>query len=79
MIHHDFVTAVAIGAIVGRTAIASTQSFVTGGVASLTLIVVHRLASVLRFPPCWAKFLITGCGCSSTTARSCTASCAAAV
>ncbi|MDQ3826860.1 MAG: DUF421 domain-containing protein, partial [Actinomycetota bacterium] len=31
----DFVTAVAIGAIVGRTAIASTQSFVTGGAALL--------------------------------------------
>jgi uncharacterized membrane protein YcaP (DUF421 family) len=45
----DFVIAVAIGAIIGRTAIASTQSFVTGAVALLTLIVVHRLASLLRF------------------------------
>lgn len=45
----DFVTAVAIGAIVGRTAIASTQSFVTGGAALLTLIAVHRLGSLLRF------------------------------
>jgi len=44
----DFVTAVAIGAIVGRTAIAGTQSLLTGGVALLTLIVVHRLASWLR-------------------------------
>ena len=45
----DFVTAVAIGAIVGRTAIASAQSFITGGAALLTLIVVHRLASLARF------------------------------
>lgn len=45
----DFATAVAIGAIVGRTAIAGTQSFATGAVALLTLIAVHRLASLLRF------------------------------
>lgn len=45
----DFVTAVGIGAIVGRTAVASTQSFVTGAAALLTLIVAHRLASVVRF------------------------------
>ena len=45
----DFVTAVAIGAIVGRTAIAGTQSYLTGAVALLTLIAVHRLASLLRF------------------------------
>jgi uncharacterized membrane protein YcaP (DUF421 family) len=45
----DFVTAVAIGAIVGRTAIASSQSFITGAAALLTLIVIHRLASLLRF------------------------------
>jgi uncharacterized membrane protein YcaP (DUF421 family) len=44
----DFVTAVAIGAVVGRTAIAGTQSFLTGGVALLTLIAVHQLASRLR-------------------------------
>ncbi len=45
----DFVTAVGIGAIVGRTAVAGSQSFVTGAVALVTLIVVHRLASVARF------------------------------
>jgi uncharacterized membrane protein YcaP (DUF421 family) len=44
----DFVPAVAIGAIVGRTAIASTQSFLTGGVALVTLIAAHQLASRLR-------------------------------
>lgn len=47
----DFVTAVAIGAIVGRTAVAAQQSFATGAVALLTLIAVHRLVSVLRFHP----------------------------
>jgi uncharacterized membrane protein YcaP (DUF421 family) len=47
----DFATAVAIGAIVGRTAIASTQSYATGAVALFTLIAVHRLASLLRFRP----------------------------
>ncbi len=51
----DFATAVAIGAIIGRTALASTQSFLTGAVALLTLIVVHRLASWLRFNPIMGK------------------------
>lgn len=44
----DFVTAVAAGAIVGRTTIASSQSFITGAVALLTLLVAHRLASTVR-------------------------------
>ncbi|MCO5992959.1 DUF421 domain-containing protein [Actinoallomurus rhizosphaericola] len=47
----DFIAAVAVGAIVGRTAIASTQSFVTGAVALVTLIVMHRVVSGLRFHP----------------------------
>lgn len=47
----DFVAAVAIGAVVGRTAVASTESLVTGVVALLTLVVVHRLASTLRQRP----------------------------
>ncbi|MBG0741030.1 DUF421 domain-containing protein [Paeniglutamicibacter antarcticus] len=47
----DFVTAVAIGAVVGRTAVAASQSFITGAVALLTLIAVHRLVSLLRFHP----------------------------
>jgi uncharacterized membrane protein YcaP (DUF421 family) len=47
----DFVTAVAIGAVVGRTSVASSESFVTGAVALLTLIVMHRLASTLRLHP----------------------------
>ncbi len=45
----DFSTAVAMGAIVGRTAIATSQSFIVGAVALVTLIAVHRVASTLRF------------------------------
>ena len=51
----DFATAVAVGAIVGRTAIAGTQSYTTGAVALLTLIAVHRLAGLLRFRPVAGK------------------------
>jgi uncharacterized membrane protein YcaP (DUF421 family) len=53
----DFATAVAIGAIVGRTAIASNQSLITGVVALLTLVAVHRLASLLRFNTVFSKLL----------------------
>ena len=53
----DFAAAVAIGAIVGRTAIASDQSYAVGAVALLTLIVVHRLLSVARFNP-WVNKLV---------------------
>ncbi len=51
----DFATAVAMGAIVGRTAIADGQSYLTGEVALSTLIIVHRLASLLRFRPVFGK------------------------
>ena len=51
----DFATAVAIGAIVGRSAIASGQSYVIGAVALLTLVAVHRLASRLLFRPLFNK------------------------
>src|SRR4051812_28407581 len=44
----DFATAVAMGAIIGRTAIAQ-QSYAVGAVALCTLVVVHRVASVIRF------------------------------
>lgn len=47
----DFVAAVAVGAIVGRTAIASSQSFATGAVALVVLVISHRIASLLRFSP----------------------------
>ena len=45
----DFATAVAMGAIIGRSALAGNQSFVTGAVALVTLVAVHRAASLLRF------------------------------
>lgn len=45
----DFATAVAMGAIIGRTAIAGSQSYVTGAVAVCALVAVHRVASLLRF------------------------------
>jgi uncharacterized membrane protein YcaP (DUF421 family) len=50
----DFATAVAMGAIIGRTAIAQ-QSYVTGAVALVTLVAVHRAASVLRFNDLFGK------------------------
>lgn len=45
----DFAAAVAIGAILGRTAIANDQSFVVGAVALMTILAVHWLATVGRF------------------------------
>lgn len=44
----DFVVAVAIGAIVGRTATSLTTSFATGAVALITLLVVHRIVAQLH-------------------------------
>lgn len=51
----DFAAAVAIGAIIGRTAVAQTQSYATGAVALLTITAAHRLVSVLRFQPLLGK------------------------
>ncbi len=51
----DFVAAVSVGAVVGRTAVASTQSFVTGAAALVALIVMHQLASHLRLRPTLRK------------------------
>lgn len=44
----DFVVAVAAGAIVGRTATASTTPFSTGAVALAALLVVHRFVAAAR-------------------------------
>jgi len=41
----DFVAAVAVGAVVGRTAIASTQSFAAGAVALVVLLALHALSA----------------------------------
>ena len=51
----DFATAVAMGAIIGRTAVAGTQSYLTGAVAVCTLVVIHRAASLLRLRPLLGK------------------------
>jgi uncharacterized membrane protein YcaP (DUF421 family) len=53
----DFASAVAMGAIIGRTAIAGGQSYVTGAVALVTLVIVHRVASLLRFQPLLGKIV----------------------
>ena len=47
----DFAATVAIGAIIGRTAVASSQPFAVGAVALVAIIAVHRLASLGRFTP----------------------------
>lgn len=44
----DFVVAVALGAIIGRTATSSSTSFLTGAVALLTLLLTHRIITALR-------------------------------
>lgn len=51
----DFAAAVAIGAVMGRTAIASGQSFALGAVALVTFLVAHTVAIFLRFHPWLAK------------------------
>jgi uncharacterized membrane protein YcaP (DUF421 family) len=51
----DFTVAVAIGAIIGRTATAASTSFATGAVALVTLLVVHRLVAVARRIPLFAR------------------------
>lgn len=53
----DFVAAAAIGAVVGRTAVASSQSFLTGAVALAVLIAAHRLVSLARFQPLLARLV----------------------
>jgi len=53
----DFATAVAMGAIIGRTATASVQSVVTGAVAVVSLVVVHRVVSVLRYTQLGGKLV----------------------
>jgi uncharacterized membrane protein YcaP (DUF421 family) len=45
----DFAAAVALGAIIGRTAVSRSQSYVTGAVAIVVIVLIHRLVSVVRF------------------------------
>jgi len=51
----DFAVAVAIGAVIGRTAVAGTQSLLTGAVALAVLITGHRMLSIVRFRHGWAR------------------------
>ncbi len=44
----DFATAVAMGAIIGRTAVAGSESYITGAVAIIALSLAHRAASLVR-------------------------------
>jgi uncharacterized membrane protein YcaP (DUF421 family) len=53
----DFAAAVAVGAIIGRTALAHGQSFLIGAVALVTILAMHVLAMVGRFNPTIAKLV----------------------
>lgn len=53
----DWVTAVAVGAIVGRTATAADTSWLTGSAALLALIAAHDIVARLRFIP-WVRRLV---------------------
>lgn len=53
----DWVTGVAVGAIIGRTATAAGTSWVTGAAALLTLIAAHDVVARLRFVP-WISRLV---------------------
>ena len=53
----DFVTAVAVGAIVGRTATAADTSFLTGAAALVTLLIAYAVVSRLRFLPGMARLV----------------------
>jgi uncharacterized membrane protein YcaP (DUF421 family) len=53
----DFATAVAIGAIIGRTATADYPPYTSGAVALVVLVVVHRLASLLRLRPVFTRLM----------------------
>lgn len=53
----DWVTAVAVGAIVGRTATAADTSWLVGVAALLTLILAHAVVARLRFVP-WIRRIV---------------------
>lgn len=53
----DFAAAVAIGAIVGRTAIAGDQSLAVGAVALVTILAAHWIASLGRFHSVFGKLV----------------------
>jgi uncharacterized membrane protein YcaP (DUF421 family) len=51
----DFAAAVAVGAIVGRTAIASTEPLLVGVVALLTILLAHAMVTLGRYLPWLTK------------------------
>ena len=51
----DFAAAVAVGAIIGRTAVASTQPLLVGVVALLTILLAHTLVTFGRYLPWLTK------------------------
>ena len=51
----DFAAAVAVGAIVGRTAVASSQSLLIGVIALLTILLAHALVTFSRYLPWVAR------------------------
>jgi uncharacterized membrane protein YcaP (DUF421 family) len=53
----DFAAAVAVGAIVGRSALAQDQSVMMGVVALATIIVAHWVVTIARFNPKIAKLV----------------------
>jgi uncharacterized membrane protein YcaP (DUF421 family) len=53
----DFAASVAIGAIMGRTAVDSKQSFLVGAIALLTILATHMLVMFLRFDRRIAKLV----------------------
>ena len=53
----DFAAAVALGAIIGRTAIAEGQSVAVGAAALVTILVAHYLLTVGRFRPFVARLV----------------------
>jgi uncharacterized membrane protein YcaP (DUF421 family) len=53
----DFAAAVAIGAIIGRTAIAQEQPFSVGAIALVTILLAHWLASLARMRPTLGKLV----------------------
>ncbi len=53
----DWVAAVAVGAIVGRTATASDASWLTGTAALLSLLLTHAVVTRLRLRPGFHRFI----------------------
>lgn len=53
----DFAAAVAIGAVMGRTAVATGQAFLIGAVALVTFLVAHAVATFGRYQRAFGKLV----------------------